>query len=85
MILHASGLHYYNNRYIKSETGSTSEIPDSTKRKPNKQELTVHIRVHVLSFSSCTRPLDLWLYDERALFPGQVHFMLHRHRVTRAS
>lgn len=45
------------------------------------RELTVHIRVHVFSFSSCTRPLDLWLDDKRALFPGQVHFMLHRHAV----
>lgn len=39
--------------------------------------LTVHISVHVLCLSCCAGPLDLWFDYKRALFPGEVDFMLH--------
>lgn len=41
-----------------------------------QQWLTLHVCVHILSFHSCIRPLDLWLDDKRALFPWQVNLML---------
>lgn len=40
--------------------------------------LTVHISVHILCLRSCAGPLDLWFDYKRALFSGEVNFMLHR-------